>query len=79
MLDMAADTLHFEVFFIDTSTGWAVAEFDSGRNQQGDAEFHFHKRDAVKSARQMSQGVFEIWQFGKDGVRQANVKTSTTV
>ena len=68
--------MHFEVFFIDNNTGWAVAEFDDSGNQVDEAEFHFHKRDAIKSARFMSQGVFPIHQFTKFGERQANVKTS---
>jgi hypothetical protein len=78
MLDTAADTMHLEVFFIDASTGWATAEFDDDRNQIGEAAFNFHKKDAIREARFISQGVFEIHVFGKDGTRQANAKTSTS-
>lgn len=79
MLDTTLENNHMEVFFIDGSTGWAAAEFDANGCQQGDSEFVFHKRDAVKVARVISQGVMAIHVFGKDGTRQPNAKTSSTI
>jgi len=65
--------MHFEVFYVDPKNGWAAAEFDDDDNQIGDAAFHFHKRDALREARYMSQGVFPIHIFGKDGSKQRTV------
>lgn len=44
-------TTHLEIFYIDRSTGWALAEFDIEGNQIGAASFHFHKADALACAR----------------------------
>ena len=54
----AADTTEahtvFEVFYIDASTGWALAEYSFfDRDQIGEAMFCYHKRDAIALAKQL--------------------------
>lgn len=65
---------HIEVFFVDNNNGWAAAEFDDEGNQQGDATFEFHKRDALREARAMSGGIWPIHIFAKDGRRLPDAK-----
>ena len=67
---------HIEVFFVDDNSGWAAAQYDEEGNQLGSAEFHFHKRDALREARGMSCGVWPIHIYAKDGRRLANAKLS---
>lgn len=42
---------HFEIFYIDRNTGWALAEFTIEGDQVGPASFHFHKAHAITEAR----------------------------
>ena len=67
----------FEVFFVNAATGWAMAELDDERNQVGDAEFTFHKRDAIRAARAAAGGCQPIEVFGKDGKLQRVINEAT--
>jgi len=59
------DMNHMEVFYIDRSTGWAAAKFDANRNQVGDAQFYYHKRDAVSDAESTGLPVHKYTAEGK--------------
>ena len=61
--------MHYEVFYIDNSTGWAFAKFDKSRNQVSEAEFYFHKREAVMMANEEANGL-EVRVFTKNGRQQ---------
>lgn len=65
-------THHFEVFYIDRSNGWAVAEYDADDNQISEAEYCYLKSDAIKNARAQAGGIYPIYVFGRDG---ENLKT----
>ncbi len=60
--------MHYEVFYIDVNTGWAVALFDELHNQIGDADFCFRRCEAIAWAKQINEGK-EIWVFTKAGTK----------
>ena len=70
-------TASFEVFFVNDATGWACVEHDDEGNQIGDADFNFHKRDALKAARASAGACFPIKVFGKDGELQRTINAAT--
>lgn len=56
--------MHYEIFYIDAKTGWAVALFDEHRNQIGNADFCYRKSEAKDWAKRICDGK-EIWVFTK--------------
>lgn len=43
-----------EVFFVDDANGWACARFSEQGDQLGDAEFAYHRTDAIINAKRMA-------------------------
>jgi hypothetical protein len=65
-----------EVFFVDNANGWACARFDESGSQVGEAEYYFHRLDAIIGAKCMAGDAgcdTPIVVFRKDGSRGATL------
>jgi hypothetical protein len=41
---------YVEVFYLDPANGWALAQFDAGGNQIGEAEYAYHRATVIRMA-----------------------------
>ena len=61
---------HTHIFYTDSANGWCEQHRDDEGCQIGEAFYHYHKADVIKSAWRMKVPVHI---FGKNGLHQRTI------